>query len=198
MQLLSTFLASALLVAANQQQHVITVTNYLPFEQDRCYKYFAPGGVNALPGEACLPGACCVGIKGLGVKTDDDGGVVQETVASSYTKSKPGNTNTSLNTNNPIKTIKSPGTDEIIGSYRSSITAKTTTHGSITRTIVEFFTNIRTITEEITITTIETLPEVSRETDIVTTASPEVETLTITTDGSTPSSRQSLRRCPKP
>ncbi|OAR00906.1 hypothetical protein LLEC1_07299 [Akanthomyces lecanii] len=230
MQLLPLFLAVAALAAANQQPAVVTVTNYLPFEQHRCYEYFVLGGNGDVPAEACRPGACCVGVKDVDTNTDNAGnnvgghksggnndggnnvgsnnvggsiivgitvgpdghttttpcpcssGAVTKIIAASSQLSIGASSNGI--TRGPVMETASPSSSiSKRPSTSSSVITSFSISGSVTLTLIEVITNNRTFTKEITATSIETLPETSREIKVVTTTVPKVITFNTTSAG---------------
>lgn len=227
MQLLPLFRASASLAVATQQSAVVTVTNYLPFEQHPCYSDFMLGGDGTLPAEACEPGACCIDVKDINTENDNSGanvgantigpGGYPATASSQFPSGGSSKTITngpsigtvppSSGSSKPIttpsvitKVSSSSGSSKpltnasVITKVSSSINSSThitptsvitkvSPSGSVTITLVETITNNRTITGETTATSVETLPETSRETDVVTTTVPEVVTFTTTSNG---------------
>lgn len=176
-------LAGAVVAAATQDHHVVTVTTYLPFEQHPCHEYFMLGGGNQVPDGACEPGACCVGVKDVTTYTDKDGNVVMEPTTPSGTDVASSSNAASGTGGNPVKPSSSFPTISPPVS-RSTVITSVQTDGSVTRTYYSTIVNNRTITEELTEVITETVPETSRETIIVTTTSPDVETFTTTSDGS--------------
>ncbi|OAA57202.1 GLEYA adhesin domain protein [Cordyceps fumosorosea ARSEF 2679] len=65
----------------------------------------------------------------------------------------------------------------------TSVVTKVSSDGSVTLTLIKIITNNRTFTEEVTATTVETLPETSRETEVITTTVPRFVTFTTTSSG---------------
>ncbi len=225
MQLLPLSLACAALAVANQQPDVVTVTNYLPFEQHRCYEYFMLGVNEDVTTEACQPGACCVDIKDANTYTDDSGnnvggnnvggsnvggnnvggnnivgiivgpdghttttpcpcssGAITKTITT-VSQFSSGASSNSITSGPVTATSSLSGSTPKSPITSGSVVTSFSTSGFITLTLVEITTNNRTITEEIIATSIETLPETSRETEVITTTVPKLVTFNTTSSG---------------
>ncbi|TQV91802.1 GLEYA adhesin domain [Cordyceps javanica] len=186
MQILPLFLALASVAAANQQQDVVTITNYLPFDQHPCYEFFMLGADGDLPTEACQPGACCIDVVDVNTKTDhgsNNVGIDEHlTTTSLVSQSSNGGSSDGVDCGSVTTTVSPGGSTSPPITSGSKIT-KISSDGSITRTFVETITKNRTITEELTVTSFETVPETSHETEVITTTIPDVVTFTTTSSG---------------
>ncbi|ATY58510.1 GLEYA adhesin domain [Cordyceps militaris] len=184
MQLLALFLASASLAAAHQQPTVVTVTKYLPFEQHPCYAYFMLGGQGQLPEEACQPGSCCVRVQHGNTNTGHDGATIgPDHLPMAMATHSPGGSSQSLS-GSSVSTQSSLNSDSSnLVTSGSVVAVLSSDAGSITKTLVEAVADDCTVTEDHVVTSIVTVPQMSRETAVVTTTVPKVVTYTTTSSG---------------